>query len=66
MKQNKKRIRTGITTYEGGFFAKILGRHEVCNKHKKIWREGDLYEENGGKACKECIEKARSTKYKRK
>ena len=26
----------------------------VC-VHKKYWPEGDMFEENGGKACKSCI-----------
>jgi hypothetical protein len=28
----------------------------MCLKHGKLWTEGDKYEENGGRACKECIE----------
>jgi len=31
----------------------------VC-VHKKYWPEGDMFEEHGGKACKECI--SRETK----
>lgn len=57
----RKRNRTGITTVES-----IFGLLERCNKHQKTWVEADLYEENGGKACKECIEKSRPTKYKKK
>lgn len=28
-----------------------------CWRHLKIWLEGDLYEENGGGACKLCSER---------
>lgn len=27
----------------------------VCIEHLRCWRESDLFIENGGKACKECL-----------
>lgn len=54
----KQRLRTGITTKRGAFNV-----WETCNRHKKTWPEGDNFEEFGGKACKECVENARPTRY---
>jgi hypothetical protein len=55
----RRRLRTGITTTPGGLFGRWLGRFERCNKHNKVWREGADFERFGGKACEECIMKAR-------
>ncbi len=48
-------LRTGIitTSLDGENF-------ETCVRHKKRWPEMDNFEEFGGKACKECIEKAKT------
>lgn len=51
----RKRIRIGITTNDGGLFGRWLGRFERCNKHHRVWREGDDFEKYGGKACEECV-----------
>lgn len=62
----RKRLRTGITSkiyYLIGYGRIKL--YETCNKHKKEWPEGDDFERNGGRACEECVNKARPTKYRR-
>lgn len=52
-----KHIRTGIL-----HFNSFPNKLERCNKHKKVWEEGDNFEENGGNACRECIEKSKRDK----
>jgi hypothetical protein len=51
----RKRIRTGITTHKG-----LLQVYERCNKHGKVWKEG---ESDGNKCCMECINNSRPTRY---
>lgn len=34
----------------------------VCSKHGKEWDEAELYEEFGGRACKECCESKEVTR----
>lgn len=45
--------RPGIRTYPAFFYL-----YHKCEKHGKVWREGEDYEEFGGRACKECVEKS--------
>lgn len=54
-----------ITDYFGrgplpeGYRVAGRGRLALCVcVHGKEWPEGDRFEENGGKACRECVEAA--------
>lgn len=48
-------IRSGLLTFiVPGFKAS-----EICIAHGKQWPEGDNFEETGGKACKECVSRAK-------
>jgi hypothetical protein len=52
-----KHIRTGILHFRGG----LLGI-EKCNKHGKVWNEG---ESDPNKCCMECIKNShRDRRYK--
>ena len=51
----RSRIRTGIKTMRGAFNV-----WELCRKHKITWKEGEGDE---SKICRECIDKARPTRY---
>lgn len=46
--------RTGIKTTRG-----LFGCTETCDLHRFTWVEGDDFRENGGHACRDCIERAR-------
>lgn len=46
----------GSIRFRPGIETRVFGRwtFERCDSHGKEWREGDMWEENGGKACRTC------------